>query len=38
MTLRAVDLVFVPRGRIRGTYLIDAAMEIGWIAAWIQTH
>jgi hypothetical protein len=38
MTLLAVDLVYVPRRRIPGTYLIDAAMEIGWVAAWIQTH
>jgi hypothetical protein len=38
MTLLAVDLVYVPRGRIPSTYLIDAAVEIGWIAAWAQTH
>jgi hypothetical protein len=33
-TLLAIDLVFVPKGTIRWTYLIDAAMEIGLIALW----
>ena len=36
-TLLAIDLVFVPRGTIRWTYLIDAAMEIGLIALWKRT-
>ncbi|MER7830476.1 hypothetical protein [Streptomyces sp. NPDC095602] len=30
----AVDLVYVPKGRIRATYLVDAAMEAAWLAAW----
>ncbi len=30
-TLLAIDLIYVPLGRIRPTYLIDAAMEAGWI-------
>ncbi|MDT9682370.1 hypothetical protein RND61_09850 [Streptomyces sp. TRM76323] len=30
----AIDLAYVPRGRIRATYLLDAAMEIAWLAAW----
>ncbi|MFE0331766.1 hypothetical protein ACWEWI_27775 [Streptomyces sp. NPDC003753] len=34
VTLLAVDLVYVPRGRIRPTYLLDAAMQAGWLAAW----
>jgi hypothetical protein len=34
LTLLAVDLVYVPKGRIRPTYLLDAAMQTGWIAAW----
>lgn len=33
-SLLAIDLVFVPNGRIRWTYLVDGAMEAGWIAAW----
>ncbi len=33
-TLLAIDLVYVPRGRIRWTYLIDAAFEAGWLVAW----
>lgn len=35
LTLLAIDLVHVPKGRIRPTYLLDAAMEAGWIAAWL---
>ncbi|MEW9530972.1 hypothetical protein [Microbispora sp. NPDC049125] len=34
-TLLAVDLTHVPTGRIRPTYLLDAAMEAGWIRAWL---
>lgn len=33
-TLLAIDLVYVPRGRIRWTYLLDAAAEAALIAAW----
>ncbi|WP_282797765.1 hypothetical protein [Streptomyces sp. CC224B] len=36
LTLLAVDLAYVPRGRIRPTYLLDAAMEVAWIAAWLR--
>jgi hypothetical protein len=36
LTLLAVDLVYVPKGRIRPTYLLDAAMEAGWVAAWLR--
>lgn len=32
--LLAVDLIYAPGGRIRRTYLLDAAMEAGWLAAW----
>jgi hypothetical protein len=35
-TLLAVDLVYVPRGRIRVTYLQDAVCEAAWIAAWLR--
>lgn len=33
-TLLAVDVVNVPRGRIRWTYLLDAAEEVALIEAW----
>ncbi|MEV5170611.1 hypothetical protein AB0L10_05830 [Streptomyces flaveolus] len=36
VTLLAVDLVYVPLGRIRPTYLLDAAMQAGWLAAWCR--
>jgi hypothetical protein len=36
LTLLAVDLVYVPQGRIRPTYLLDAAMQTGWITAWLR--
>jgi hypothetical protein len=29
-----IDLVYVPKGQISVVYLLDAAMEIGWIIAW----
>ncbi|MFI6360781.1 hypothetical protein ACIBJF_51730 [Streptomyces sp. NPDC050743] len=34
VTLLAVDVVYVPMGRIRATYLLDAAMQTGWLLAW----
>lgn len=33
-TLLAVDLTYVPKGRISRMYLLDAACEIGWLSAW----
>ncbi|WP_128374374.1 hypothetical protein [Streptomyces cavernae] len=36
LTLLAIDLVYVPKGRIRPTYLLDAAMQAGWINAWLR--
>ncbi len=33
-TLLAIDLVYVPKGRIRATYLLDAAAEAAWILLW----
>lgn len=36
LTLLAIDLIYVPKGRIRPTYLLDAAMEMGWITAWLR--
>ena len=35
-TLAAIDLVYAPTGRISKMYLLDAAMEVGWILAWIR--
>jgi hypothetical protein len=26
-----------PKGRIRPTYLLDAAMQTGWITAWLRS-
>jgi len=37
-TLLAIDVIYVPRGRIRWTYLLDAAEEITLIAAWVMTE
>lgn len=34
--LLAIDLVYVPRGRIAPTYLLDALMEAGWLMAWYK--
>jgi hypothetical protein len=34
LTLGAVDAVYVPRRRISRMYLVDAAMEAGWVLAW----
>jgi hypothetical protein len=35
--LLSVDLVNVARGRISKMYLLDAAAELGWLAAWMRT-
>ena len=37
-TLLAIDLVFVPMGRIRWTYVIDAAFESAWIGLWSRAR
>ncbi|MGW6244615.1 hypothetical protein [Streptomyces roseolus] len=34
LTFLAIDLVYVPRRVIPATYLMDAAKEIAWLAAW----
>lgn len=34
--LAAVDLVYVPARRISTMYLVDAAVEVGWILAWCR--
>jgi hypothetical protein len=35
-TLAAIDLIYAPPGRIRRIYLLDAAVEIGWIVLWFR--
>ncbi len=35
-TYLIIDLVYVPRGEIRKTYLLDALMELGWLRAWLR--
>ncbi|WP_157420168.1 hypothetical protein [Actinomadura kijaniata] len=37
-TLLAIDLIHVPRGRLRWTYLLDGAMEAAWLLAWWRTR
>lgn len=34
--LAAIDLIYVPAGRISKMYLVDAAIEVGWIVAWCR--
>lgn len=34
--LAAIDLVYVPARRISKMYLVDAAIEVGWIIAWYR--
>jgi hypothetical protein len=33
-TLAAIDLIYVPKGRISPAYLQDLLCEAGWLAAW----
>lgn len=33
-TLATIDLIYAPRGRISKVYLLDAVLELGWIALW----
>jgi hypothetical protein len=34
--LAVIDLVYVPARRISKMYLVDAALEVGWILAWCR--
>jgi hypothetical protein len=34
-TLGAIDLRYAPAGRISKVYLVDAALELGWLLAWL---
>lgn len=33
--LAAIDLTYAPTGRISRMYLLDAAVELAWIVAWL---
>ncbi len=35
-TYLVLDLIYVPKGDMPKTYLLDAVMEIGWLAAWAR--
>ena len=34
-TLATIDLIYAPSGRISKVYLLDAVLELGWIALWV---
>jgi len=36
--LAAIDLVYVPAGRLSKMYLLDAALEVAWIMAWYRAE
>ena len=36
-TLLALDAIYVPKGRIRWTYLLDGVAEAGWLLLWRRT-
>src|SRR4051794_1941176 len=38
VTLAAIDLTYAPTGRISKMYLLDGAVEVAWITAWITTR
>jgi hypothetical protein len=35
-TLAMIDLAYAPKGRISRMYLVDAAVEMVWIASWLR--
>lgn len=37
MTYLLVDLIYVPKGRLRKTYIQDALCEAGWLIAWARS-
>jgi hypothetical protein len=37
VTFAAIDLVYVARRRISPVYLVNALIEVGWLAAWATT-
>jgi hypothetical protein len=36
--LAAIDLAYVPAGRISKMYLLDAVLEVAWITAWCRAE
>lgn len=36
LTYLLVDLIYIPKGRIRMTYLQDAICESGWLLGWAK--
>jgi hypothetical protein len=36
-TLALIDLAYAPKGRISRMYLVDAAVELVWIASWLRS-
>ncbi|MGY4652966.1 hypothetical protein ACVWWN_006762 [Mycobacterium sp. URHB0021] len=37
LTLGAIEALYVAKGFISKTYLLDALLEAGWIRAWAHT-
>jgi hypothetical protein len=37
-TLAAIDVLYAPSGRISRMYLVDAVLELAWIAAWVANR
>ncbi|HEX2300356.1 MAG TPA: hypothetical protein VHH34_17885 [Pseudonocardiaceae bacterium] len=37
VTLAAIDIAYAIPGRISRIYLLDALLEVGWVAAWART-
>lgn len=38
LTYLTIDLIYIPKGRIRKTYIQDAICETGWLFAWFKTR
>lgn len=38
LTLFAIDLVYVPAGKVRRSHALDAAIEAGWLVAWWRSR
>lgn len=38
LTLFAIDLVYVPAGKVRRSHALDAVIEAGWLVAWWRSR
>lgn len=38
LTLLAIDLVYVPAGKVRRSHSLDAVIEAGWLVAWWRSR